>query len=190
MSFLFQIRSNAVYPNPETLLIEPFKTIWERDTSEKKEIAIQEYGYMEFMTSMLKSNPYREYPPDRKEEVIRQDIIRIENWEPDKYVKAGIDKIIEFQEDGSITYVYWMSNKNAAEKLIKFFNNFSMSETNPKTGMPVYKPKDITSAIADAEKTLKTLASLKDKVDEEVYESMRNKGGKEISPFAKVESFR
>ena len=31
MAFLFQVTDRAVFPNAETLLISPFKDIWERD---------------------------------------------------------------------------------------------------------------------------------------------------------------
>lgn len=185
MSFLFSIQGNVVYPNPETLLISPFKEIWERDKSKGKEVAIQEFSYIEFMTSMLRSNPFREYPENRKESVIRQEVIKEENWKPDSLVKQAMEKIILYQEEGSISYSYWLSNKLAAEKIIDFFNNFDMDERNPKTFNPIYKPKDITSSIADAERTLNTLNNLKKKVDEEVYEEVRNKGNKEISVFAK-----
>lgn len=190
MSLLFQIQGKAVFPNPETLLISPFKEIWERDKSSKKEIAIQEFAFIEFMTSMLKSNPYREYPEDRKEEVIKKDIITEEDWKPDELIEKAMEKIKEWQTEGSISYTYWMSNKTAAEKMIDFFNNFDITEVNPKTFNPIYKPRDITSAIADAEKTLTTLNALKKKVDEEIFESNRVKAGKEISPFADPNSLR
>ena len=44
-----------------------------------------------------------------------------------------------------------MAAKKAAEKMQQFFLNFDMNRVNIKTGMPIYKPKDITSAVADAE---------------------------------------
>lgn len=185
MSLLFKIQNKVVIPNEETLLIPPFKQIWDRDKDKNKGTAIKEFAYIEFMTSMLKSNPYREYSEDKKEDKILEDIIGDPKWVPDALVKTGCRKIIEFQEEGSITYTYWMSNKKAAEKLITFFNDFNMDERNMKTLNPIYKPKDITGAIADATKTLETLNKLKSKVDEEVYESSRNKSGKVISPFAK-----
>lgn len=184
MSFLFQIQGKAVFPNPETLLISPFKEIWERDRADRKENAIQEFAYIEFMTSMLKSNPYREYPEHKKESVIRADVITNIEWQPDDLVEEAIQKLKEWQEEGSISYRYWMSNKEAAEKMIDFFNNFDIDERNPKTMSPIYKPRDITSAIADAEKTLTTLNALKKKVDEEIFESNKIKGDKTISPFA------
>lgn len=184
MSFLFQIQGRVVFPNPETILISPFKEIWERDKSESKEGAIMEFTFIEFMTSMMKSNPYREYPEDKKEEILKKDIIKDEDWQPDDLVKAAMDKIIEWQNEGSISYKYWMSNKEATEKMIEFFNSFDINERNPKTLNPIYKPRDIISAVGDAEKVLKTLDSLKTKVDEELYETSRNKSGKEISPFS------
>lgn len=190
MSFLFQIQGKAVFPNAETLLISPFKEIWERDSSPGKENAIQEFAYIEFMTSMLKSNPYREYPEDRKHSIISTEVIGNPEYSPDDLVRDAINKVIEWQEEGSISYRYWMSNKTAAEKMIDFFNNFDMDERNAKTMNPVYKPNDIINAISGAEKMLTTLNTLKKKVDEEIYESTKNKGGKEISPFADPSSMR
>lgn len=185
MSLLFKVQNKIVIPNEETLLVPPFKEIWDRDKDKNKGMAIKEFAYIEFMTSMLRSNPYREYSEGKKEDVILRDVINDPEWKPDSLVEAGCRKLIEFQEEGSITYSYWMSNKKAAEKMINFFNNFDIDERNTKTLNPIYKPKDITGAIADATRTLETLNKLKSKVDEEVFESSRNKSGKIISPFAK-----
>lgn len=189
MAHLFQIQNRVVYPNPETLLIEPFKGIWERDKTKEKNVAIQEFGYIEFMTSMLKSNPFREYPDSKKEEVIKQSL-KLDKWRPDKLVIDGIKTVKKFQTEGSITYAYWLSNKAAIEKMIDFFNNFNIDERNMKSGMPIYKPKDITSAVADAEKTLTTLNAVKSKVEEELYESTRNRNDKVISHFATLDSMK
>lgn len=189
-AFLFQINGKAVFPNAETLLIYPFKDIWERDKTEEKVNAIQELAYIEFMTSMLKSNPYREYPDDKKEEVIMKEVITQMDWKPDELVQAGMDYIIEKQMEGSITYRYWLSNKTAIEKMITFFNNFDIDERNPKTFMPIYKPKDITSAVAEAEKILTTINALKQKVEEELYESNKTRSGKVISVFADPNSLK
>jgi hypothetical protein len=56
--------------------------------------------------------------------------------------------------------------------------------------MPIYKPKDITSAVADAEKTLGTLSALKSKVEEELYEKSKMRSDKVISPFANPDSLK
>lgn len=184
MSYLFQINDRAIFPNPETLMISPFKDIWDRDNSPKKEIAIQEFAYIEFMTSMLKSNPYREYQDDRKELKIREDIITELDWQPDELVIQGMNKIKEIQTEGSLTYRYWLSNKVALEKQIEFFESVDVNERNLKTGNPLYKPKDIPDAVASAEKVLTTINGLKSKVDEELFQSSKTRSDKTISPFA------
>lgn len=190
MSYLFQINGKAVFPNPETLLIYPFKDIWDRDKSDNKEHAVKEFSYIEFMISVLKSNPYREYPDKSREETIRRDLsIEIE-WKPDELIKDAINYIHEKQKDGSMAYTYWLSNKSVIEKVIEFFNNVDMDERNLKSGMPIYKPKDITSAVADAEKALTTLNALKTKVEEELYESSKQRSDKVISVFANPSSLK
>lgn len=190
MAYLFEINGKAVFPNAETILVYPFKDIWERDLTEGKVNAIQEFAYIEFMTSMLKSNPYREYPEDKKEDIIKKDVITQMDWKPDELIQAGMDYIVEKQKEGSLTYTYWLANKIAIEKMIHFFNNFDMDERNPRTFMPVYKPKDITSSVSDAEKTLTTIAALKAKVEEELYESNKTRSGKIISVFAHPDSLK
>ena len=149
MSHLFKIEGKVVFPNPETLLISPFKDIWERDTSEGKANALEDLAYAEFMVSMLKTNPYRQYPPGKKEEVIIEAVITRKNWTPDELVTKAMHEIVDMQRKGSTTYNYYMSAKNATEKLSRFFNEVDITEVNPKTMNPIYKPRDITSALND-----------------------------------------
>ena len=190
MSYLFTINDKVVFPNPETLLIYPFKDIWERDSSPGKEVALQEFAYIEFMVSMMKSNPFREYPEDKKDSVIKNEVIADKDWQPDELILKGMEKIVQFQTDGSLTYRYWMSNKAALEKQIEFFESVDVNERNFKTGNPIYKPKDIPDAVANAEKVLTTINALKTKVDEEIFESSKMRSDKIISPFADPNSLR
>jgi hypothetical protein len=184
MAYLFEITNKIAYPTPEVLLIEPFKSIWERDTTENKHKALEEFAYMEFMTSYKKSNPYRQYPPDMKEKVIMAEIITQENWTPDGLVKTGISKIMEFQDEASTTVAYYLAAKKGAEQMINFFNTLNISSTNEKTGNPIYKPRDITSALNDTQRVLANLKGLEKKVEEELYEEVKTRANKVISPFA------
>lgn len=188
MAFLFIVSDRSVFPNPETLIISPFKEIWERDKTKEKLTALEEFAYMEFMSSMNKSNPYRQYPGKSKEIKIRKDVITNEDWSPDTLVFQGIEKIISFQKEASTTYNYYIAATSAAEKMQEFFVNFNFNEVNPKTFNPLYKPKDITSALNDTEKVLGNLKSLEKKVEEELYEESKNRSNKEVSFFADPES--
>lgn len=185
MAYLFEVNNKAVYPTTESLLISPFKEIWERDSSVDKDIALREFSYIEFSSSVKKTNMFREYSPEKRDEELKKEFFKdLPDWQPDELVLEGIRKIEELQKEASLTYRYWQSNVKAAEKIIEFFDEFDLNEKNFKTGNPIYKPKDITSSISDAEKTLATLNSLKKKVEEELFENIKNRGNAEISHFA------
>ena len=184
MAYLFRVEDRVVKPNDEVLQVPPFNEIWERDKSPNKEVALQEFTYIEFMTSALKTNPYRGYSEDRKAEVVKRDVVHIENWQPDLLVLKGMDKVREFQREGSESYSLYLSAVVAKNKLQDFFNTFNMNKVNMKTGAPIYKPKDITAALQDLDKTIISLQSLERKVEEDLFETAKIKGQKEVSIFA------
>lgn len=184
MSVLFKVEGQAVIPTVETLAIEPFSSIWERDKEKGKPQAMFEFKYIEFMMSVKKSNPFCGYPEDKRHIAILDNQNVQTDWQPDELVKKGMQWYEEFQEEASLTYNYYKSVRAAAEKMQDFFNTFDMNDVNIKTGNPVYKPRDITSALKDTEDVLTKLDSIKKKVEEELFETSRKKGDKEISPFA------
>jgi hypothetical protein len=188
MAFLFTVTEKTVFPVTEALLIEPYKSIWERDKTKDKHQALSEFAYIEFMTSMNKSNPYRQYAENKKEEKVRQAVIIKKGWEPDELIRQGMHRIIKFNQEASTTYNYYMAAKRAAEKMQEFFNEVDVTEKNPKTFNPVYKPRDITGALNDTEKVLSNLKSLEKKVEEELYEETKNRSNKQVSFFADPES--
>ena len=191
MSLLFTVESKVVSPSTETLLIFPFREIWERDDSKDKRYAIEDFSYIEFMASIQKSNPYSGYPENQRPEKIIKDIITRAEWDQeDPLLLAGIVKLKEFQAEASVTYNYYMAAKSAAEKMQQFFINFSMSDVNLRTGAPIFKPKDITSALNDTSRVLENLNTLREKVDNEIFEEVKKKGQKIVSPFADPNSLK
>lgn len=186
MSLLFIVEAKIVKPTVETLLIHPFSEIWERDTSSTKQHAIEDFAFIEFMTSVQKVNPYSGYSEDERRKHLMKDIISPTrtDWIEDDLIKMGMDKVIQFQKDASVTYNYYMSAKIAAEKMQNFFITFNIEAVNLKSGAPIYKPRDITSALNDTAKVLENLNTLRDKVDNELFEAVKNRGQKEVSVFA------
>jgi len=184
MSLLFHIEKKTAKPKTEALLISPFKEIWERDDSEEKENAIEDLTYVEFCSSVKSSNPYSGVPDHKKEEEVRKAIITRDDWEEDDLIKEAKAYNERMQREASPTYNYYISAKKAAEKMQTFFNNFDMEEVNPKTMNPLYKPGDITRALNDTSKVLKNLEDLRQKVDDEVFESTKERGGRKQSPLA------
>lgn len=183
MSSLFIVEGNIAKPNPETLLIEPFKTIWERDTDVDKSIAIKEFTYMELMTSKKRSNPYAGYNEEmRKEKLMEMLFHRLPDWEVDSLVEQGMAQIVTFQKEASPTYSYYISVLGATEKMKQFFNEFDINEVNEK-GARVFKPNEIIMAIANTDKLLQNLNSMKEKVEQELFEQSKTRGMKQINPF-------
>jgi len=184
MSLLFTIENKVVKPSIECLLISPFKEIWERDTNPGKFIAADELAYVEFMTSVKKSNPYRGYTLEERKRRLNKDIMKHEQYEPDELVLKAMEAVVDFQMTASPTYNYYVSAKNAIYKIQKFFDTFDLNKVNPKTGLPVYKPKEITTTLADTEKVLHNFSTLEEKVNNEIFESVKIRGAKIVSVFA------
>lgn len=184
MAMLFIIENKIVKPYPETLLVPPFNEIWDRDTSPGKEIALKEFTYIEFMSSKMKSNPYKGYNEGDRKKKIMEDCIKIPDWTPDMLVLQGIKKCEEFQTKASSNYSLLIDTLKAKEKLQELFRVIDLKERNARTGVPIYKPKELSSAMQDVDRIASSLYSLEKKVEEELYDAVKIKGQKEISPFA------
>ncbi len=181
MSFLFVVENGIAKPNTETLLIEPFSTIWSRDKSPDKETATKEFTFMEFMMSKKKTNPYAGYDDKLRHDRLMETMP--DKWKEDGLVKRGMIKIKDFQTEASETYQYYLAVKAGAEKMRDFFNNFDINERNEKNGSPVYKPAEITRALNDTDKVLQNIHTMKEKVEQELFEQTKTRGNKTINIF-------
>ena len=186
MANLFVVENHVAKPNPECLLVNPFKEIWERDNTADKRVAIAEFSYIEFMSSMKDSNPFRDEEEDVKETRIIEEVKPSNDWKPDALLTQGVERMIEIQNT-SLTYRFYMGCRSAAEKVILNWRGIDLSERT-KAGMPVFKAKDVTSGLQDAEKILQTLSSLDKKVQQDLLEISKTRANKEISYFSRPES--
>lgn len=181
---LFIIDGTRVMPHPSTLMIEPFRKIWENN---KVEIALAKYAYIEFMCSYKKSNPFIGYenPSDRSKKIIEfireldDDIVN-----SDSSIQEAITFYQEKQHEASITLQYYESAVSAAQKTSRFLKDIDLGMIGPK-GYPIYKPADITRALKDTDDVLKTLIAMEDKVIKEITDSEKGKGGRQINYFEK-----
>ncbi len=183
MSYLFIVENNIAKPNTETLLISPFKEIWARDSSLDKSQAIKDFTFIEFMSSKKRTNPYAGYDNETRYEKLVENIYGGEfDLTKDKLIEEALVKIETFQKEASPTYTYYLAALSAADKMKKFFLDFDMDEVNER-GQRVWKPKDLTSAMVDTEKILQNFTLMKEKVEQELFDSVRTKGNKQVNPF-------
>ena len=176
-----------VYPNEETLLTPPFNLIWNRDESTDKWLAMREFTYIEFMTSQLKSNPYKGYSEKVREKKLREDILENPEYEPDNLVLQAMEKIEEMQTEGSPNYTLYKDCLATKERVQKLLTTIDLNERT-RSGGAVFKPKDIMDAIEKASSVAESLSNLKKKVEEDIFDTVKTRANKVISPFANPDS--
>lgn len=183
---IFVIEGNVVKPTPEALLIPEFAILWDRDKSKNKSRAISEFTYIEFLCSVKKSNPFHGYSDEERPAKIKAFIFK--NKETiDTSCSDVIAATIVYRQlmiDSSTSMQYYLSVKTGIHKMIKFYQELDLTEKNDK-GVLVYKVSDVTAAITKANEMLQNLSSLRERVEQEMYESTRTKSNKEINPFEK-----
>lgn len=180
---IFEVQGHIVRPKASILLIDAFKDIWNRDKTKAKSVAMQEFAYIEFMVSKKKDNPYKGYDEGIKEKKIIETVIKEKDWKPDDVVKQAIEYYQEWQTKASPTIRYYEANLEALQKTINYLNTGLDYNERNRSGMPVHKFNDVVRGIKEADQVLKSLTSLRTKVEEELFESARTVGGKDISPY-------
>jgi hypothetical protein len=182
---LFRVEGPLVVPTEHALLVYPYKDIWERDTDPQKLEAKRQFAYIELNCSYKKTNPYKGFADDIRKQKVGEAVYREDysTFVEDELIIAGFEVYEELRLQAAPTLQYYLSAKAGAEKMMIWLNDFDMDETNARTGLPLYKPREITSAIKDSYDVLKTLNGMEEKVYEQLFESVRTKGGKETNHF-------
>ena len=197
MAYLLIIKDNLVLPNPEALVIYPFNKIWKRDKDRNKKYALEDFIYIEFSISMLMSNPYRGYDSKIKKSIIIKDIITRDKWKEDDLIKEGLKKIEKFQTDASPSWSFFETALITAEGLKNSLKTISKSliEESDIIQFDQKELKERTAALANIGKLLGmtdiilgALIKTKKKVEEELFDVVKTKSQKVISPFADPES--
>ena len=180
---IFIIEGAAVKTTTQILLISPFKEIWEEDKSRGKGVAMQIFSYIEFMISKKKTNPFKEYAPEKKERAIVDKIFGNDStYTPNDSVNEAMELYREWETEASVSLRFYDSNLNLLEKIIKNNNDIDLDERDDK-GKPIHNSTHIARAVREADQVLQSMSSLRKKVEQELYESSRTKSNKEINPF-------
>lgn len=180
---LFVIEGNRAKPTPHVLLIEPFKTLWAKDTSDNKGTAIRIFTYIEFMVSPLGSNPFYQYKnkQERHAKIIHSLGLN-ETYRPGALTKQAIKQYEEWIYEASISFKFLGAVETSVLSVMKFLMTVDVAERD-KNNKPVYKPADILKAGQEAKNTLKSLKEIQDNVIKELFESNKIQGDEEVIYF-------
>lgn len=181
---VFEIEHGIVKPTKEILLIEPFKTIWERDNTAKKEMAMKEFGYIEFMVSYKQTNPFIGYGAQERHRNICKSVMKDLTYIPDDIVKEGLSVYKSWMEEASPTLRTYKAMVASNEKVIQWAKNVDLDLLDNK-GAAVYKPNDILSVIAKGSENIKHLSTMKTTVEQEINDSIKRRNNRVINEFEK-----
>jgi len=182
---MFYWDNGIVKPNPETLGVYPFSVMWNRDTSHGKDIAHLEFKFVECFCSPRKTNEFFGYDrnTNRGEKILENIRKTHPDFTPDDLIREGVEQYDEFWHNASPQLSYYESTLIAAKQIESFFRRLDMTEVNVRTGAPIYKPKEITAALADTKTVLASLSAIREQVYQEIYDSTKSKGNREINYF-------
>lgn len=184
---IFVVEGTVVKPTEHALLLYPYSEIWDRDPDPSKANAIRDFKYIEFSCSYKKSNPFKGYDEEIRKQKIIESVYQddADTFEEDDLIIRGIELYEEFRLEASPTIKYFLAAKLGAEKMMKWLKDFDMTDTNDRTGAPLYKPREITSALKDTYDVMKTLDALESKVFEQIFEHTKTRSNKETNHFEK-----
>lgn len=169
---LFELEGNYPVIITEHLMIPEFKTIWERDKSKDKAKAKTELAYIYFMMDVKSS--YLAYSEEEREIKICQDLFKKDKYKPDQVIIDAMKRYEEMSDTPSTNLL--KAGRIGAEKLRKFLLTVNISERT-KSGMPVYKPQEISRTIAELDKVVESLKKLEDNVRKEENSPDKVRGG-------------
>jgi len=166
----FEIVEGAVTIPPSSLTVPELRVIWDRDTSDKKVTAYQELCYIYHIADA--KSEYAELTPDKKKEMIKKDMIRIEDWNPDEAVELAIQKYRELQE--TISSRFLDAQMGFLHKVTERINEIDIDDIEDDKTMNA-----ILSAAEKANKLLVNIPKLKEAIAKEQTAEERIRGGGE-----------
>lgn len=179
---LFELNNGRAFPSAHALLIEPFKTIWARDTTIEKGNAIRLFTYVELVCSPKKSNPYLGYAEDIRPSKVKKEVYGNPDKEDTDFMILAVVKYKELLADASPTYTLLNAGLNAKDKLVTFLENFDLGERT-QGGTAVLKPADITKALKEIPDVAKSINSMRDKVHTELIEEAKTRNQREVGQY-------
>lgn len=179
---LLELHNNRAFPSVHALLIEPYKTIWETDTSEGKEKSIRWFSYIELLCSPKKSNPFYGYAEEQRAEKVKMEVFRDKDYPIESELLMATIAYKEHLSFSSPSYELAVAAELAANKLKHFLTNFDPNERTPN-GTMVLKPKDMTLALQEIPETIRSMAEMRAKVHEELLESTRTRNDRKIGTY-------
>jgi hypothetical protein len=177
MAKLFDIVDTDIVLDPRVIAIPALKAVWDKDKSKGKERAKKELTYVVFMADF--HSPYRDLPDANKEETIRKDIFKGEDWVPLSYVHEAVEKYTELQETRHSRMLKAL--RHTEEEITYYFKSISLKDTDD-FGKPKHNINEIVKNMKEVGGVIKSISMLEKQVESELLEG-KVQGESEIGPY-------
>lgn len=175
---LFKYEGYKITISEEALLLKPFKEIWQRDKSKNKDRALQELGYIYFMSDPRSDYQYLVDEEERSKSIKEGEGIP-NSWNPDKVV---LDAITFYKSFKPTSALLLEDTRFAVDKLRKLLREIDLTQTDDK-GKPIYTLNTITATIKQIPSLVKDLDEAEKTLSKEIMESSKVRGSQEKSMY-------
>lgn len=185
---MFELDGYNVVPKPHILLLEPFKTIWRKDSTRGKKKALDKFAYIYFMCNPTSENPFAGWG-EMKEKKINEKLFD-GKYKPCKLVKEAMEVYKETLEQGNIAMRLYRANVNHVESIIKYLEQVDYTERTASGAMVHNISKNKDQAKESAE-LLAGLQKLEQQVNQGNYKTEKLRGDmEEVSDFERGEPIK
>lgn len=152
------------------LVLKPFKQLWNRDKSKKKEKAIQEIGYIYFMEDARSDYQYITDREERAKQIKEGE--GLTNWKPDALVKEAQKLYASFKTPAALLLE---DTRVAVDKLRILLKEINLNDVDDR-GKPIYTLNTITSTIKQIPALVKDLDEAERAIAKEMAQSDKARG--------------
>lgn len=178
---LFKYQGFKVTISEEALILVPFKKVWNRDKSASKNRAIQELGFIYFMSDPRSDYQYIVDEEDRKNSIKEGEGLP-KDWEPDKLVLEAMEFYKTFKPTSALLLE---DTRVAVDKLRALLRNIDLTEVDDK-GKPIYTLNTITATIKQIPTLVKDLNDAEEAIAKELAQNNKVRGAQEKSMYEDI----
>lgn len=171
MKNLLELTNNVLIIQPEALVLQEFKCIWDRDRSKGKDRALKELAYVYHTTDF--QSIYRNYHQDTRETKIKLDVFGDRNWKPDEKIAIAQVKYRELQTTLSLELLN--DAESGVDKLRDYFKNVNFEDD--ENGVAA---KNFIANVRAMGDLVKGMKMLREEVEKELSDQMQLRGGSTI----------
>lgn len=168
---LFRYEGYTLSISEEALCLKPFRAIWMRDKTEKKERAIMELGYCYFMEDPRSDYQYITDPEERAKAIKEGEGLK-ESWQPDGTVKEAQRLYASFKTASALLL-------EDTRNMIDGYRMKLRELTSNMTDLDVKEVKEVGAIIKQIPAMIKDLDEAEKAIAKEIAQSDKVRGAAE-----------